>query len=111
MHEKDKYITLHHAAELVPGGTSANCIWRWSRKGVLARNGQRAYLQHVRIGGKLYTTATWVSEFGRFLAEADANYFRIDTASDRNPQPRIQTDSQHDAAVERAERELKEMGV
>jgi hypothetical protein len=111
MHETDKYIRMHQAAKLVPGGTSANCIWRWCRKGVVARNGERVRLQHVRIGGKLFTKADWLAQFGQFLADADANYFRLDNSAQPMPQPPKQTDSQHQAAVERAERDLKEMGV
>jgi hypothetical protein len=44
----------------------------------LARSGDRVRLQHVRIGGKLYTTIDWVVLFGQVLAEADASYFRLD---------------------------------
>jgi hypothetical protein len=107
-----EYITLHKAAKLVPGGTSANAIWRWCRKGVLARDGQRVRLQHVRIGGKLYTTELWLTQFGQLLADADASYFRMDTGPTRpQPAPHPRTDSQRQAAVERAERELQEMGV
>ena len=56
---------------------SANCIWRWCRRGVLSRGGERVRLQHVRIGGRVYTTARWLEEFGRRLAEADAKYFDL----------------------------------
>ena len=111
MHDSG-YITLHKAAKLVPGGTSANCIWRWCRKGVLARDGQRVRLQHVRIGGKLYTTEPWLTQFGQALAEADASYFEIDTGpAPIQPAPRPRTDRKRQAAIERAERELAEMGV
>jgi len=111
MHD-GQYITLHEAAKLVPGGTSANCIWRWARKGVIARSGERVRLQHVRIGGKLFTTAEWLTQFGLALAEADASYFMLEgkpvapvSAS------RGRTEKQRQAAIERAERELAEMGV
>ncbi len=53
MHEADNYITLTAAAKMVPSRPSVNCIWRWCRKGVLARGGQRVRMQHVRIGGGL----------------------------------------------------------
>jgi hypothetical protein len=43
---------------------------------VLSRSGERVYLRHLRIGGKVYTKAVWLGEFGRMLAEADAAYFR-----------------------------------
>lgn len=77
-----QYLTLHEAAKLVPGGTSANCIWRWCRKGVLSRGDERICLQHVRVGGKLYTTAAWMTEFWKLLAEADSVYFRLSAEPD-----------------------------
>ena len=112
MHDRQKYITLKQAAEIAPGQPSGNCLWRWCRKGVVARNGQTVRLQHIRIGGKLFTTAAWVDEFGRLLAEADANYFKLDTSpAVPLPAAHARSDKQRQAAVERANRELKEMGV
>ncbi|MBL9149404.1 MAG: DUF1580 domain-containing protein [Phycisphaerae bacterium] len=75
MHETDSHITLGDAAKLAPGRPSTNCIWRWCRRGVLSRGGERIRLQHVRAGGKIFTTAEWVDQFVRRLAEADAAYF------------------------------------
>ena len=112
MHETESYIALTQAARLAPGRPSINCLWRWCRKGVLARSGQRIRLQHVRIGGKLFTSAAWVKQFGLALAEADVDYFNLDAAPVLPQQPsNTRTDKQRQAAVERAERELAEMGV
>ena len=112
MHETQEYITLTQAAKLAPSRPSVNCIWRWCRKGVLARSGERIRLQHVRIGGKLYTTADWLSQFGQTLADADASYFRLDSKPAVSaPAPRTRTGKQRQAAIEKAERELTEMGV
>ncbi|MCC7406677.1 MAG: DUF1580 domain-containing protein [Phycisphaeraceae bacterium] len=77
MHEQDQHITLTQAAKITPGRPSTNCIWRWCRRGVLARNGQRVRLEHVRIGGKIFTTRRWVEAFGKALAEADTSYFDL----------------------------------
>ncbi len=81
MHEQatatNEYITLTDAAKIAPGRPSTNCIWRWCRRGVLSRGGERVRLQHVRVGGMIYTTAAWLEEFGRRLAEADAKYFDL----------------------------------
>ncbi|MFW6062019.1 MAG: DUF1580 domain-containing protein [Planctomycetota bacterium] len=112
MHETQQYITLTEAAKLAPSRPSVNCVWRWCRKGVLSRGGQRIRLQHVRIGGKLYTTESWLRQFGQSLADADASYFQLD----RKPAAPVpagpaRSDRQRQAAVERAERELAEMGV
>lgn len=38
--------------------------------------GERVHLQHVRVGGKLFTTPRWIEDFGTRLAEADAAYFQ-----------------------------------
>lgn len=85
MHEQTtvtgEYITLTQAAKIAPGRPSTNCIWRWCRRGVLSRGGERVRLQHVRVGGMIYTTAAWLEEFGRKLAEADAKYFDLSAAA------------------------------
>ena len=99
---------------------------------MLARNGQRIRLQHVRIGGKLFTTTEWVTQFGLSLAEADVSYFDLDSApvlhngvvdphsstpalhrsaSHTRPTRPARTNEQRQAAIERAERGLKGMGV
>ena len=112
MHETPQYITLTQAAKLAPSRPSVNCIWRWCRKGVLARDGQRIRLQHIRIGGKLYTTAEWLDAFGHQLAEADAGYFSLGgRAVTSSAVPGRRTEMQRQAAVQRAHRELAEMGV
>ncbi|MCC6284283.1 MAG: DUF1580 domain-containing protein [Phycisphaerales bacterium] len=70
-----EYIGLADAAKLAPGRPSTNCLWRWCRRGVIARGGERVRLQHVRAGGKIFTTAPWVDEFVHRLASADEKYF------------------------------------
>ena len=83
--EPDERVTLSQAARIAPGGVSPNCIWRWCRRGVLSRMGERVRLEHIRAGGKLFTTPRWIEEFGKRLAEADAVYF--ETASEPEPTP------------------------
>ncbi|MBL8879292.1 MAG: DUF1580 domain-containing protein [Phycisphaerales bacterium] len=73
----DEHITLTAAAKVAPGRPSTNCLWRWCRRGVKARDGQRVRLQHLRIGGKIFTTLRWLEDFGRLLAEADTKYFDL----------------------------------
>lgn len=77
----DAHLTLAQASRIAPGRPSTNCLWRWCRRGVLARNGERVRLEHIRAGGKIFTTAAWVDEFGRRLADADAEYFAADEPS------------------------------
>jgi hypothetical protein len=72
---QEDYITLGEAAKLAPGRPSVNACWRWARKGVKARSGQRIRLRHIRAGGRVLTTAAWVEQFTRELADADAEHF------------------------------------
>lgn len=110
MHETENYITLTDAAKMAPSRPSANCIWRWCRKGVLARGGERIRMQHVRIGGKLFTKAQWVIEFGQALAAADASYFNLVKPAIQVP-AKPHTTKQRQASIDRARRELQEAGV
>lgn len=84
----DDYITLTHAAQSVPGRTTPNCVWRWCRTGVLARNGERVRLEHVRVGGKIYTRHGWLEAFCRRLAELDTAYFDAKATAARQAPPR-----------------------
>jgi len=54
--------------------------------------GERIHLQHIRVGGKLYTSPRWIEEFGERLAEADAAYFKAyDEATTRTSAPTTPT--------------------
>lgn len=70
-----QFLTLAKAAQAAPGRPSANAIWRWCRRGVLARSGERVRLQHIRQGGRVYTRIDWLEEFGARLAQADTAHF------------------------------------
>jgi len=116
MHEQSEHITLTEAAKITPGRPSTNCLWRWCRRGVLSRSGQRIRLEHVRIGGKIFTSAAWVEQFGKALAEADASYFDLEDQVVEAPKPRRRRPAsrhvqQRQAAHDQANRELKEAGL
>ena len=96
------YITLAQAAKLAPSRPSSNSVWRWCRKGIKARNGQREYLGHVRVGGRIYTTAADVHEFFKKLADADQEYFVEDHESRDRPKDR--SPSARDKAIAGAEK-------
>jgi len=68
----DDYITLREAAHRTPGQPSIGTIWRWARRGILTRIGSTVRLQHVRIGGRVYTTEAWLQDFFREVAATDA---------------------------------------
>lgn len=68
-------ITLTEATKLVPGRPNSSTLWRWCRKGVLARSGRRVFLRHSRLGGRIYVTQDWIDAFGQELAVEDAQHF------------------------------------
>jgi len=121
--EPDERVTLSQAARIAPGGVSPNCVWRWCRRGVLSRMGERVRLEHVRVGGKLFTTPRWIEELGQRLAEADAAYFeRTDDEPQREPAPkpttrtrrrrrRVMTDQQEAERRARVRAELEAEGL
>lgn len=82
------WLTLIDAAAHLPGRPSVNCIWRWCRRGVLGRNGVRIRLQHIRIGGKIFTSREWIADFARQLAESDAAHFDAKIAGAQHTPPR-----------------------
>lgn len=117
-------ITLTEATKIAPGRPSTNCLWRWCRRGVISRGGERIRLQHRRIGGKIFTALSWLEEFGRQLAEADTRYFDLCQAAaaeaaraePRIPRRRSRPDRQNkiDAGLrdaEIAEQELDRAGI
>jgi hypothetical protein len=84
----DSLIPLTEGAQHVPGRPTANCLWRWCRRGVLARDGSRIRLEHVRVGGRVMTSVEWIREFGQRLSAADAAYFDAKIAGSQQEPPR-----------------------
>lgn len=110
------YVTLTEIANIAPGRPKTNCIWRWCRKGVMSRSGERVRLKHVRIGGMIYSTRQWLDEFGRRLAEADERYFDLVDAAQRGDSARrrrkeTRTEESRRLAIEDADRELRAAGI
>lgn len=106
-------MTLSQASRLVPGRPHVTSIWRWCRKGVLARNGMRIHLEHRRFGGRIFTSSQALDRFSKQLADADLEHFDGPEADagtgalTRDPESRAQDRSQR---VEAAQRRLREMG-
>ena len=118
MQQLEDLMTLGQAAKVAPGRPSSNCLWRWCRRGVLARTGERVHLQHVRVGAKMYTRAEWLADFGRTLAAADNAYFRKteDDASQCAPrsQPKRRRDRFNEhrhESIKNATQELEDAGL
>ena len=106
------YLTLSQAAGLVPGRPHFATLWRWCRKGVVARNSERVKLRHVRMGGRLLTTRQWLDEFGLALAAADAQFFDRSDSIGSIAEPNGPAASARRAKeLERIDRELDEAGM
>jgi hypothetical protein len=117
-----EHLALTQAAKIAPGRPSVNCMWRWCRRGVLARTGERVRLQHIRIGGKILTRRDWLEDFGRRLAEADTAYFeakdaaaqRLPPRDSRYPSPRRRRPAEpapSRRACDDVDQELREQGL
>lgn len=85
---RPSYISLAAAAKRSPGTPHVSAVWRWCRRGVLSRTGERIRLKHIRAGGKILTTPQWVEEFCHALAAADQKYFEARDAAGRCLAPR-----------------------
>ena len=110
---QEQLVTLCEAAKLLPllnaKRISANAIWRWCRKGVSG-----IHLEHVRIGGRIFTSPDALNRFVNALAEADVR--RLNTAPEpaapaptrgRREQPRrsaAEAAEQHRLACEELDR-------
>lgn len=116
---RDELLTLGEAAKITPGRPSTNAIWRWCRKGVLARSGERVHLEHRRVGGRIFTSERWVDEFGQRLADADTEYFGERAAEAEQQAARCRrrrkrcsrTQEEARLAYEQAVRELEAEGL
>jgi hypothetical protein len=105
----DQLVTLGQAAKLCPGRPSANAVWRWCRKGILSRSGQRIRLHHVRVGGRIFTDKVSLERFFVEVAEADSEYF--DRSRIPVSQSKPTSHSERNRRIEQAERILEKAGI
>jgi len=101
------YITLREAAGILPGAPSVCTLWRWCRQGLRVRGTDRvAWLKHVYIGRRLYTSSEWLQEFLDELAAPTASTCPATVTlrwGNRSPDRRRQ--------IAEAERILEEAGI
>ena len=103
-------LDMKAEAKLVPTQPPPAVIWRWCRKGVLARNGQRVYLEHRRYGRRLYTTRAALDAFAKATAEADKDHLAVPSV----PTPtrtRNRDEARRRADVDAARARLQEGGL
>jgi hypothetical protein len=81
MLDKEKKIVFTEAAAHCPQRPHVSALWRWCRKGLKTAGGGRVRLEHVRIGGRIYTSRQAMERFFAAVAAADLEYFRDDDAT------------------------------
>lgn len=113
----EQLCTLSQAGRLLPRlngkHPSPNAIWRWCRKGAGG-----VHLEHIRIGGRLYTSAEALNRFVNRLAERDMERLRapVETEPPAMPTPRrrrrpVQTDEEVERRRAQIRAELEREGL
>ena len=87
----------------------ATGVWRWMRKGLRARSGERVYLRHVRVGRRVLTRVDWICEFFEALADEDAKGLVEDSPGKRSVAPNRPSRRARDRC--RARAELRAAGI
>ena len=96
--ENERVIPIREAPKHIPGRPSLASVYRWMTDGV--RGGVR--LESIVVGGQRFTS---LEAIGRFIRATTAN---SPGASAPVPRP---TSRQREAAIRKAERELRAAGV
>lgn len=106
----EEKIDLAEAARISPGRPHCSAVWRWARRGIMTRGGDRLRLEHIRAGGRVFTSKEALDRFFAALAQADSEYFdrRQDAAASAIPRKRSGAQQVH--ASIRAGEELKKGG-
>ena len=107
----ERKLTISQAARIVPGRPHVSSVWRWCRKGVKTRSGQRVRLEHCRYGSRIFTSKQALDRFAHRLAEADVENFAgsSDHRPDASRKPRSHQKRQRD--IDRADAELREANI
>jgi len=87
--ENERLLTCSEVARAAPRRVSSQSVWRWCRYGLIARDGTRVRLEHLRQGGRVLVPESALHPFFRALAEADARYF--DAAAHRRAGAQAET--------------------
>ncbi len=103
------YKTLSEAANLLPHRPHASAVWRWCRRGALARNGERIRLPHVRAGRRLLVSEAELFRFLERVAAADVAGLTPETP--RTTPSRKRMDRMRECAAADADAELERRGL
>ncbi|HUU12342.1 MAG TPA: DUF1580 domain-containing protein [Terriglobia bacterium] len=98
-------LSLRDASEILPRRRRGrkphfSALWRWSTRGL---HGVR--LETLRCGGTLVTSREAIQRFFEQLGAMDGQ------PQQPNPPPAFRTPAQRARDIERADNELKEMGI
>ena len=97
-----QYLTVSEAAKSAPGRPSASAVWRWCRRGIVV-NGERLFLEHIRVGKRLFTSKEWLQEFFESAAARPVLQPQLPRSFKSTLSKRRQRE------IERAEREVNKL--
>jgi len=106
----ENFKTLSEVAQSLPGRPHTSAIWRWARKGIKARSGERVRLPHTRIGGKIFVKEDDLTAFLQTLTNADLHYFNTPPVKPA-PSLRARTTAQRQKAIAQANARLAKAGI
>lgn len=110
--DQNDLLSLSDAAHRCPGHVSQSAVWRWARKGLKARSGNRVRLRHLRVGGRLYTTQANLDGFFADLASADIAHFeRGDNGPVEPAGPRPRSPNRREREIGAADARLSSRGA
>lgn len=99
--ENERVIPIREAPKHIPGRPNVSTAYRWMTDGVkVSGTNERVRLETVKVGGQRFTS---IEAIQRFIARTTRN-------SPGAPAPRP-TSRQREAAIRKAERELRAAGV
>ncbi|HPO17369.1 MAG TPA: helix-turn-helix domain-containing protein [Candidatus Hydrogenedentes bacterium] len=108
--ETTAYKTMSEVSATLPGRPHVSAVWRWCRKGIKSRNGERVRLEHTRIGGKIYVKESDLDTFLQTLTDADLRYFNT-PKHQPGPSLRTRTTAQRQKAIAQANARLAKAGI
>ena len=90
--QSESLISMAQVGARIPGRPSACTIWRWATRGIRGR-----VLETIILGGRRYTSVQALQRFGVQGRQVDG--------------PGIRTPAVRQKAIQRAEHELRALGI
>ena len=102
-------VTLAQAAANCHTRPHVSAVWRWARRGIKSAAGTRVRLEHIRIGGRIYTSLGALDRFFQAVADADLEHFADKPSSE--PALSERSSEQRDREIAAADRRLAAAGI